>query len=302
MAKAPRKPIDIATVQHKGARRPNNPTMELQSFLADEEATPTEVVFQRRYSPATHPELYERNKALEPQLVWADSEDGEGAVQLTWRGKDEQDEEALRVDAVPIYTAEKIHPKAIIDDIRRRAASDTAVSLDDQPDLFADFNGIDEDDRLEFYQHTMKWTNRMILGDGLQVMTSLAEKEDLRGKVQCIYFDPPYGIKFNSNWQVSTRTMDVKDGKSADLSREPEQVRAFRDTWQDGIHTYLSYLRDRLTSARELLTESGSIFVQIGDENVHRVRAVLDEVFGKDNFVAQIQIKKSGGATRVRTH
>jgi adenine-specific DNA-methyltransferase len=297
MAKAPRKPIDVATVQHKGARRPNNPTMEMQSLLADDEASPTAVTFQRRYSPATHPELYQRNKALDPQLVWADTEDGEGAVQLTWRGKDEQDETALRVDAVPIYTAEKIHPKAIIDDIRRRAASDTAVSLDDQPDLFADFNGIDEDDRLEFYQHTMKWTNRMILGDSLQVMASLAEKEDLRGKVQCIYFDPPYGIKFNSNWQVSTRSRDVKDGKHTDLSREPEQVRAFRDTWADGIHSYLSYIRDRLIAARDLLTETGTVFVQIGDENVHRVRAVMDEVFGAENCLAQISVKKTSGAT-----
>lgn len=302
MAKAPRKPIDVATVQHKGARRPNNPTMELQSLLADDEATPTEVVFQRRYSPATHPALYERNKALDPQLVWADSENGEGAVQLTWRGKDEQDEEALRVDAVPIYTAEKIHPKAIIDDIRRRSASEGSVSPDDQPDLFSDFNGIDEDDRLEFYQHTMKWTNRMILGDSLQVMASLAEKEKLRGKVQCIYFDPPYGIKFGSNWQVSTTKPKVEDGqmgtakKASQLSREPEQVRAFRDTWADGIHSYLSYMRDRLEAMRDLLTDTGSIFVQISDENVHRVRTVLDEVFGSGNFVSQIVLKTTSGA------
>jgi adenine-specific DNA-methyltransferase len=271
--------------------------MELQSFLADDETAPTEVVFQRRYSPTTHPELYERNKALDPQLVWASSEKGEGAVQLTWRGKDEQDEEALRVDAVPIYTAEKIHPKAIIDDIRRRAGSGASASLDDQRDLFSDFNGIDDEDRLEFYQHTMKWTNRMILGDSLQVMASLAEKEDLRGKVQCIYFDPPYGIKFNSNWQVSTRSREVKDGKHTDLSREPEQVRAFRDTWTDGIHSYLSYIRDRLIAARDLLTETGTVFVQIGDENVHRVRAVMDEVFGAENCLAQISVKKTSGAT-----
>lgn len=299
MAKAPRKPIDVATVQHKGARRPNNPTMELQSFLLNDEATPTQMVFKRRYSPATHPELYERNKALDPQLVWADSENGEGAVQLTWRGKDEQDEDALRVDAVPIYTTEKIHPKAIIDDIRRRAGSAASTSLDDQPDLFADFNGIDEEDRLDFYQHTMKWTNRMILGDSLQVMASLAEKEDLRGKVQCIYFDPPYGIKFGSNWQVSTTNAKVEDGqmgsakKESQLSREPEQVRAFRDTWADGIHSYLSYMRDRLEAMRELLTDSGSIFVQISDENVHRIRALMDEVFGSSNAIVMIAFRKT---------
>ena len=123
-------------------------------------------------------------------------------------------------------------------------------------------------------------------------MASLAERESLRGKVQCIYFDPPYGIKFNSNWQVSTQSRDVKDGKQTDITREPEQVKAFRDTWKDGIHSYLTYLRDRLTVARDLLTESGSIFVQIGDENVHRVRAVMDEVFGAENFVCADRISK----------
>lgn len=124
----------------------------------------------------------------------------------------------------------------------------------------------------------------------------LAEREALRGKVQCIYFDPPYGIKFNSNWQVSTLSRDVKDGKQQDISREPEQIKAFRDTWKEGIHSYLTYLRDRLTVAKELLAESGSIFVQIGDENVHRVRAVMDEVFGEGNFVSQIMLKKTTGA------
>ncbi len=294
MAKAPKAPLSISTVKHRGQRRRNNPTMELQRFLTDEEAAPETVTLARAFSPAAQPDLYDRNKALDPQLVWADTEDGRGAVQLAWRGKDEQDAEPLSVDAVPIYTAEKIHPKAIIDDIRRRAA--TGAPEPNAPDLFADFNGIDEEDRLDFYQHTQKWTNRLILGDSLQVMASLAQKEDLRGKVQAIYFDPPYGIKFGSNWQVSTRKPKVQDGKSDDLSREPEQVKAFRDTWADGIHSYLSYLRDRLTVARDLLTETGSIFLQIGDENVHRVRAVLDEVFGSDNFISEIVLKTTSGA------
>jgi adenine-specific DNA-methyltransferase len=156
------------------------------------------------------------------------------------------------------------------------------------PDLFADFNGITPEQRAEFYQHDQHWSNRMILGDSLQVMASLSERESLKGKVQCIYFDPPYGIKFNSNWQVSTQSRDVKDGKQMDISREPEQVKAFRDTWKDGIHSYLTYLRDRLTAMRDLLTESGSIFIQIGDENVHRVRALMDEVFGAYNIIAEI--------------
>ena len=171
-----------------------------------------------------------------------------------------------------------------------------AKSVSDAPDLFADFNGLtDPEARAEFYQHAMHWQNRMILGDSLQVMASLAEREALRGKVQCIYFDPPYGIKFNSNWQVSTLSRDVKDGKQADITREPEQVKAFRDTWKDGIHSYLTYLRDRLTVARDLLAESGSIFVQIGDENVHRVRAVLDEVFGAENAVSLITYRTTTG-------
>ena len=150
-------------------------------------------------------------------------------------------------------------------------------------------------DKTEFYQHDQNWSNRMILGDSLQVMASLAEREGLRGKVQCIYFDPPYGIKFNSNFQWSTTSRDVKDGNADHITREPEQVKAFRDTWRDGIHSYLTYLRDRLTVARDLLTDSGSIFVQIGDENVHRVRAVMDEVFGDENFVSQIIFQKTTG-------
>src|SRR5665213_4596525 len=137
----------------------------------------------------------------------------------------------------------------------------------------------------------------MILGNSLLVMTSLAEKEGLKGQVQTIYMDPPYGIKFGSNWQVSTRKRDVKDGSAADVNREPEVIRAFRDTWKLGIHSYLSYLRDRLVLARELLTESGSIFVQIGDENVHLVRSVMDEVFGSENFVSEITFVKTAGAS-----
>ena len=142
----------------------------------------------------------------------------------------------------------------------------------------------------------------MILGDSLQVMASLAEREKLRGKVQMIYIDPPYGIKFGSNWQVSARKRDVKDGKLEDAAREAEQIKAFRDTWELGIHSYLSYLRDRLLVARDLLTESGSCFVQIGDENVHLVRSLMDEVFGSENFVSQITFKTTSGAGARRRH
>jgi adenine-specific DNA-methyltransferase len=211
-----------------------------------------------------------------------------------WRGKDRQDWSDLVVQPPQLYIQDKVHPKVIIDDLVRRSKQ-SAAEIDDAPDLFGDFNGLDDPEaRLEFYQHDQHWSNRMILGDSLLVMASLAEREHLRGQVQCIYFDPPYGIRFNSNWQVSTLSRDVKDGKREDVSREPEQVKAFRDTWKDGIHSYLTYLRDRFTLARELLSASGSIFVQIGDENVHRVRTVMDEVFGPENFVVAIVAKKKG--------
>ena len=225
---------------------------------------------------------YPRNTDLDPQLVW--------------RGKDEQDWSDLVVHAPALYIQEKVHPKVLIDDLLR-GTREQRQETETQPDLFADFNGIPTGvDKTEFYQHDQNWSNRMILGDSLQVMASLAEREGLRGKVQCIYLDPPYGIKFNSNFQWSTTSRDVKDGNAAHITREPEQVKAFRDTWRDGIHSYLTHLRDRLTVARDLLAESGSIFVQIGDENVHRVRAVMDEVFGDVNFVSQINFKTTGGA------
>src|SRR5439155_759290 len=199
--------------------------------------------------------------------------------------------------APPLYIQEKVHPKVLIDDLLRESKDTASQESGSQIDLFADFNGVAEGaDRTDFYQHDQNWTNRMILGDSLQVMASLAEREGLRGKVQCIYIDPPYGIKFNSNFQWSTTSRDVKDGKADHITREPEQVKAFRDTWRDGVHSYLTYLRDRLTVARDLLTESGSIFVQIGDENVHRVRAVMDEVFGEENYISLITFKKTTGA------
>ena len=193
-----------------------------------------------------------------------------------------------------------MHPKALIDDLLRQSKESEYQSGGVTLDLFSDFNGIPKGvDKTEFYAHDQNWSNRMILGDSLQVMASLAEREGLRGKVQCIYFDPPYGIKFNSNFQWSTRSRDVKDGKADHITREPEQVKAFRDTWRDGIHSYLTYLRDRLTVARDLLTESGSIFVQISDENLHHVRELLDEVFGADNFVSQITFSKTAAQASV---
>ena len=257
----------VATLRHEEASRKNIPTAEFRSVMERAEQSPVQVAYERR------------NRALDPQLVW--------------RGKDAQDWSDLVVQAAPLFIQEKVHPKVLIDDLRRQRRNGQAGRGGDgaevQPDLFADFNGLPSDDaRTEFYQHDANWSNRMILGDSLQVMASLAEREGLRGKVQCIYLDPPYGIKFNSNFQWSTTSRDVKDGKAEHISREPEQVKAFRDTWRDGIHSYLTYLRDRLTVARELLTESGSMFVQIGHENVHLIRSLMDEVFSPDGFCGRI--------------
>jgi adenine-specific DNA-methyltransferase len=216
--------------------------------------------------------------------------------QLVWRGKEEQDlAEYLEGNAPPIYIQEKIDPRVLIENLRR-----TAGQPEEEPELtlFDAFDGLPELDLVDFYRHEANWSNRMILGDSLNVMASLAERERLRGKVQMIYIDPPYGIKFGSNWQVSARKRDVKDGKLEDATREVEQIKAFRDTWEHGISSYLTYLRDRLTVAKQLLTKSGSLFLQIGDENVHLVRSLLDEVFGSENFVSLITFKTTSGFTQ----
>jgi adenine-specific DNA-methyltransferase len=247
-------------------KRVNLPTADAQVFVDPE----LEAVRQVRW---------DRDPSLDPQLVW--------------RGKDDRADE-LVADAPPIYIQEKIDPRVLIENLRTTA---TAGQPEPEATLFDTFDGLDELDKVDFYRHAANWSNRMILGDSLQVMASLAEREQLRGKVQTIYLDPPYGIKFGSNWQVSARKRDVKDGKAEDTAREAEQIKAFRDTWELGIGSYLTYLRDRLTVARDLLTDSGSVFVQIGDENVHLVRSVLDEVFGSENFCTQIAYQKAPYAT-----
>jgi adenine-specific DNA-methyltransferase len=262
----------VETITHDAKRR-NIPTAEFEPLMRKDEKTPIQIAIQRR------------NRDLDPQLVW--------------RGKDEQDWSDLIVHAPPLYIQEKVHPKVLIDDLKKQTEEQGKKEAEsDQIDLFSDFNGLpSQEAKTEFYQHEANWSNRMILGDSLQVMASLAEREGLRGQVQCIYFDPPYGIKFNSNFQWSTKNRDVKDGNKDHITREPEQVKAFRDTWRDGIHSYLTYLRDRLTVARDLLTESGSIFVQIGDENVHLIRILLDEIFGVTNFISMINYKTTSGQT-----
>jgi adenine-specific DNA-methyltransferase len=261
----------VEALRHDATRK-NIPSAEMQPVVDEQTKAPIRVAYERR------------NRDLDPQLVW--------------RGKEHQDLSDLSVNAPPLYIQEKVHPKALVDDLlaetaRRAKAADHAPP---QLDLFADFNGLPEGDaKTEFYQHDGHWSNRMILGDSLQVMASLAEREGLRGKVQCVYFDPPYGIKFKSNWQYSTNSRDVKDGVGEHITREPQQVKAFRDTWKHGIHSYLGYLRERLTVCHDLLAPTGSLFLQIGDENVHRVRLVLDEVFGENNFISQIAVQTTSG-------
>ena len=282
--KTTKKPKTVKHHKHAGEKRRNIPTAELDA-VAEQLLSPAAVTYKR--------EIAGRDADLDPQLIW--------------RGKDLAGE--FEVPAPPLFIQEKIHPKALVDDLRRqteaarlaeavREAGDVGVA-GVQADLFADFNNLpkDADAKTEFYEHEQNWTNRMVLGDSLQIMTSLAEREGLRGKVQAIYFDPPYGIKFNSNFQFSTTSRVVQDGKADHITRQPEQVRAFRDTWRDGIHSYLTYLRDRLSAARELLHESGSLFVQIGDENVHRVRCLIDDVFGPKNCVSQITFTTTSSAS-----
>jgi len=271
MARKRAGPKRVKVLKHDEATRTNIPTAEYQSVMAKDKQDSLRLAYERR------------NRDLDPQLVW--------------RGKDEQDWSDLVVHAPPLYIQEKVHPKVLIDDLMRQTReSQNGADQPQQLDLFADFNGIPEGvDKTEFYQHDQNWSNRMILGDSLHVMASLAEREGLRGKVRCIYIDPPYGIGFKSNFQWSTTSRDVKDGDPRHITREPEQVRAFRDTWRDGVHSYLTYLRDRLTVARDLLADGGSVFVQIGDQNVHRVRALLDEVFGEGNFISLISVQTTTG-------
>jgi len=200
--------------------------------------------------------------------------------QLIWSGKKEHT--SFEVPTVSLHIHENVAPEAIIRSIKRESP---------QPDLFAKPD-MPLKTLVEFYQHEMDWTNRLILGDSLLVMNSLLEREMMGGKVQTIFVDPPYGVKFSSNFQPSIKQRDVKDSDEF-MVREPEQIKAYRDTWELGIHTYLTYLRDRLLLSRDLLTDSGSIFVQISDENLHHVRELMDEVFGKENFCGMITFAKT---------
>ena len=256
--------MSLQNYRHSYARRRNIPTSENQALLPDDDR-------------ALRTLRYRRNTDLDPQLVW--------------RSKD-FDADLLEVATPPIYVQEKIQPRAIIEDLRR-LTNDRRADAVPQEDLFRDFNGLSEGEaRTEFYAHDQNWSNRMILGDSLLVMASLAEREALRGQVQTIYFDPPYGMKFSSNWQPSVRDRDSNTQTDRVASREVDVIRAFRDTWRDGISSYLSYLRDRFIASLDLLSPSGSIFVQISTDNAHLVASVLDEVFRRENQIAVIPFRK----------
>ena len=255
----PKEAAGVTSFKHTDVRK-SIPTQEQSVKLSVRDKQPTK-------------KKYEYDPSLDPKLVWS------GKVEVG---------ESFSVPTVPIYVQEKIAPEAII--ARMKQGSDTDI-----PTLFGNSAADQFTSAVEFYKHDDNWQNRMILGDSLIVMNSLLEKEGMKGQVQCVYIDPPYGIKFGSNWQVSTRKRDVKDNKIDDLIRQPEQIKAFRDTWELGIHSYLQYLKDRFIVARDLLTPSGSCFVQINEENVHLVRNVMDEVFGSENFLSQIFVQKTGG-------
>lgn len=274
----------VSHIKHSGDKRANIPTTERQgeeSPIVDSQPTQSEYdIFRHEFRRGNDPELY-------------------------WLNKYQNDDEStqmpsLRTDIRSLYVHEDITPEYLINRLYK-IREERAAGMENQLSLFEEFWAKeDEQDELErvasYYQHSANWRNRLILGDSLLVMNSLLNREGMKGKVQCVYFDPPYGIKYASNWQMKLNSKDVKDNDS-NISGEPEMIKAYRDTWELGIHSYLSYLRDRLILARELLSESGSCFVQISDENVHLVRNLMDEVFGSENFVSLIVYTKTSGFT-----
>ena len=252
---------NIETYTHPDKERVNNPPVGLVTPDTDKDAG------KKTYAYDPH---------LDPQLQWA--------------GKAEHT--SFEVPTVSLHVHERIDPRSVIEAVRKQNSADPQLSLFATPKENPPIR-----QAIEFYKHKHNWTNRLIAGDSLLVMNSLLEKEGMAGKVQMVYIDPPYGITYKSNFQPFVNKQDVTDGKDEDLTQEPETIRAFRDTWELGIHSYLAYLRDRLLLARELLTESGSCFVQIGDENIHRVGMVMDEIFGAQNRMATISYATTGGSS-----
>lgn len=258
------KDISVESYSHKGKKRKNNPPVGLVSSATD------------RLNGRTK---YQHDPHIDPYLSWA--------------GKKEGTE--FEVQNVSLHIHERIDPKRIIKSFLKDEGKPRQPSLFEEPDNDPPLNKA-----IDFYRHEQDWSNRLIAGDSLLVMNSLLKKEGMAGKVQMVYFDPPYGIKYNSNFQPFVNKRDVKDNNDADIPAEPEMIQAFRDTWELGIHSYLTYLRERLLLAKDLLHESGSCFVQISDENVHHVREIMDEVFLRSNFCGMITFQKSGGSTSAK--
>src|ERR1022692_1002583 len=269
----------IERYEHSDKKRINNPPVGLVTPETDPVAPTHKTYDYVAPVPSVKPrQELDYDPHLDPQLVWA--------------GKKEHG--SFEVPTVSLHVHERIDPHTIIDAVWKRNGS----ALPMQPSLF---ERREENpplrEAIDFYRHAHGWSNRLIAGDSLLVMNSLLEKEGMAGHVQMVYIDPPYGIKYGSNFQPFINKRDVKDGKDEDLTQEPEMIRAFRDTWELGIHSYLTYMRDRLLLARELLNESGSVFVQISDENVHHVQSAIDEVFGARNFVGVICFVKATAQT-----
>jgi len=274
-------PKKVTSLKYPTDKRAHIPSMEEAGYEdANNKVAEGKKVLELPKNPVVH-------RGQDPELFW-----------LNKYGNDDRDD-LLKVDIRSLYRHEHIAPEALIKNLYKITETKSdQISLFTVNEMFGNALDKDEIDKVsEYYQHQDGWTNRLIQGDRHLVMASLLEREGIAGQVQTIFMDPPYGIKYGGNWQIKLNNRDVKDGSDEALTGEPEQIKAFRDTWELGIHSYLSYLRDRLLIAKELLTESGSCFVQIGDENVHLVRSVMDEVFGSENFVSQVILLKTSGQT-----
>jgi adenine-specific DNA-methyltransferase len=299
-------PVQVVSYRH-GETRVNNPEVGMVHAGTDPDGAKTTWAYDPHLDPVLN---FDSGRAGVERLIDDALASGDAlamkdallelkrmqAPYLTWTGKAERT--SFQVDTVSLHVHERVDPATILAAAARRLKGKDAPAQWRQPDLFAaPFENLPLRQALDFYHHEKGWSNRLVSGDSLLVMNSLLTKESMGGKVQMIYIDPPYGIKYGSNFQPFTNKRDVKDRSDEDLTQEPEMIKAFRDTWELGIHSYLTYLRDRLVLARDLLHESGSVFVQIGEENCHVVRNVLDEIFGVENFVSQIIFSKTSGAT-----
>lgn len=303
VARRPDGPVQVLSYRH-GETRVNNPEVGMVHAGTDPDGDKTVWAYDPHLDPVLNFDSARAGieRLIDEALASGDLEKMRDALQelkrlqapyLNWTGKAERT--SVAVDTVSLHVHERVDPATILANAAKRLKGKDSATQWRQPDLFAaPFENLPLRQALDFYHHEKGWSNRLVAGDSLLVMNSLLTKESMGGKVQMIYIDPPYGIKYGSNFQPFTNKRDVKDRSDADLTQEPEMIKAFRDTWELGIHSYLTYLRDRLMLARELLTESGSVFVQISDENLHHVREMMDEIFGVENFCSIIQVQKTG--------